>query len=412
MRDCRLNLIISMLVVLSCCNGTNAFYTSDDDVFNVLFGRFPTPSPSIADTMPPTSIPSKSPTKSPTLGRSRLIETGIPSYSPTGIPSYSPTRIPSYSPTRDTTTTNPTTMMVHNKITERPSTAPSNVRMTPVPTELKSKTNQPTTPKTSSSPTSSGSLCSANNGSFGIVTSERRIVQYYYRVEYILESDITEILTDIERSILGIILNETSIFPKCYKSLVSIEGNGLQENKIVGMSSAPTDRVLSFCDNACTIVEGRMTMYISSTQSRRKLSVVDDGMNEILVTLKDSMSDGDLNSANSNIIRVAYVDPDDKSIYTINPELEGKGDEKSDVPVQRSIPAYGYALVATSATLVVLAAVIAIRSRRRQNYTEEEKENDDDEDPISLQDDGSTGCVDASTLTTDRIFMVWKNMNR
>jgi hypothetical protein len=75
------------------------------------------------------------------------------------------------------------------------------------------------------------------------------------------------------------------------------------------------------------------------------------------------------------------------------------------------MPAYGYALLATSATLVVVVSAIAIRNRSQDN-TDNDEESYDDENPISLEDDGSTGCLDASAATSDRIFMIWKHMNR
>lgn len=405
MKVCQLKSIISVLLVLTCSKGTTASRTSDDDFFNVLLGgRFSSVSPSIVETMVPTSTPSKSPTRAPTVGRSRFIETESPSF----FPSRDATTA---NPTADPTT-NPTTK-VHNITTERPSNHPTEVRNTPTPTEYFRKTDHPTASTISSSPTSSRFECNANNGSFGIVTSDRRIVQYYYKLEYIPGADIAGILSDIERSISSIILNETRLFPQCNSS-TSVEGNVQQEKKIVGMSSVPADRVLSYCENSCAIVEGRMTMYISPSQSRRKLSLADDGVNEILFTLKNSMSDGDLNSANSDIVRLTYLEPDDMSIFIDDLGSEKENKEKSDLPVQRSIPAYGYALLATSATLVVVASAIAIRSRSQKFIEEEEdeEENDDDEDPISLEDDGSTGCLDASAATSDRIFMIWKNMNR
>lgn len=393
----RLNPIILILVFLV-CSRTNASHTSDDDLFNVLFGTIPTQSPSVADTMPPTLTPSKSSTGAPTIGRSRLYGT----------------ESPSSVPTKDITTSYPTaspTSIVH-KITESPSTHPTEVRSTPSPTHNVKKTTEAPTANNniSLSPTSSRNECNLSNGSFGIVTSEKRIVQYYYKVEYIPGANVAGILSDLERSISSIVLRETGIFPQC-NSWTSIKGNTPQEQKIVGMSSAPADRVLSYCENACAIVEGRMTIYVSSSQSRRKLSVVDDGVNEILLTMKNSMLDGDLNSANSDILRVTYLESNDASIITDNPGFESEDSEKSDVPGQKNIPAYGYALLATSATLVVVVSAIAIRNRSQDN-TDNDEESYDDEDPISLEDDGSTGCLDASAATSDRIFTIWKNMNR
>jgi hypothetical protein len=247
------------------------------------------------------------------------------------------------------------------------------------------------------------------------VTSEKRVVNYYYQLEHKSGAEVAEIITDLERSISSVILRKTRFFPEC-NGRTSDEEN-VDEQIIVGMSTLPTDRVLSFCGDSCAIIEGRLTVYISPSQARRtrsrmrQLSSVDEAVDEILSSVKNSMSDGELNSANPNIVRVTYLEPGDGSILT--GDVESENDKPSDTPAQKSIPAYGYALLATSATLVVVASAIAIRNRNTKNLEkEEEDENDvDEEDAISLEDDGSTGCLDMSTTTSDRVFIIWKNMN-
>lgn len=404
----------------------NSSHVSDDDLWDILFGKpkVPTKSPSTFVTNnSPTVSPQKNPPLVPTKSPTRVITSNSPTVSPQKSPTKAPTSIgrsngdntgfPSLSPTvnQDITTLMPT---IHQKITNNPSADINRERLTLSPTKDVSATKQPTTRQgfPSPSPSPSKAECVMNNGSFGMITSEKRIVPYYYKVEYEGGADITEIMTDLEKSIASVILRETKIFSEC-NDWNPVEEKSIDESKIVGMSSFPADRILSFCDKACAIVEGRLTVYTSSSSSQggRKLSDVNNDIEEVLSAVRNGMNHGDLISANSNILTLTYIEPEDGSLLIDDTESNNEEGEKSDTPVQRGIPAYGYALIATSATLVVLASAVAIRSRTPKYDSDSDSEHGDDEDPISLQDDGSTDCLDTTTNTTERIFRVWRNMH-
>jgi len=248
-------------------------------------------------------------------------------------------------------------------------------------------------------------------------------LQYYYKMTYKSESDPNRLVADLNSDIVNAIITNTNLFPGC-NAAQNLESR-VDTDQVVGISSSPDDRINSFCDGECVVVEGRLALYLSS-EDRRHLSIADDEIEDVQSSIEDAISNGELLTANPNILTLTYLEPGDASIVNEDTDagLTPSGERFKEKPVGGDVPKYGYALLATSATMSI--AVIAVAVERRRNgkdldNTESDHEalsprkrssgsSSDEENLMELADDGSSSFFDKSGIS--KLFMAWKDMNK
>lgn len=158
----------------------------------------------------------------------------------------------------------------------------------------------------------------SSSGFYGDNTLSHNMTSEYYRYEYQMEykqnSDVNEILRDLEREISNSILASTSIFGECSSQrprflLRSKSTTRKASQNIIGLSSSPRDIITSgnchemiLSDSACGVVKGILTLYYEGNQSRR-LDAIDD----ISRAIEDGMGNGSLALSNDNIINLDYL---------------------------------------------------------------------------------------------------------
>ena len=346
----------------------------DDDTFNFL--EPPTQAPFqpatiISDTETPTEMPVI--TTSPTV-RITSAPTASPTAKPTANPTAGPTRAPAKRPTKS-------------------------------PAERDPRENDDS--------------CQIVNGFLGQATSEtseKVIIQYYYKMEYIAGQNGADLIAGLEDSITDLIVKMASLFPGCNSvpdgtRTVRRE----EESQVVGISSKPDDESKSACGENCVVVDGRLSVFLAT---RRRLGSVDVS-NEILEAMENAMINGDLKSTNAGIEMLTYLPSIDMNLAS---DGDAEGTENlggNGEPVGRGMPTYGYVVIASVVTTVVAGLAVTHRYRKNRFKPEEAlspREDDgisiyDDEEPISLRDDGSTSFLNMSGATADIVFASWKKDN-
>ena len=402
---------------------TATSHTTDDDLFKGtgVFGTDnPTKSPTLtaSHTAQPTLKPSPRPTTSPTTSP-RPSPTTSPTPSPTTSPTTSPTPSPTPSPTRGPSPI-PTAKPSAKPITLSPS------RNRSVPTKEVLVTTPPASQqKVTKSPTNSPTeFCKlSGNAIFGSQTSDKIILQYYYKMTYKSVSDPNSLVADLDSDIVNAIITNSNLFPGCNaaQNLESRVGTG----QVIGISSSPNDRINSFCNGECVVVEGRLALYLSP-EDRRRISIADDEIEDVQFSIKDAISNGELLAANPDILTLTYLEPGDPLIEKddFDAGMGPSGERFQEKPVGGDIPTYGYALLATSATMSIAVIGVAVRRRRNGNNidnTASDREalsprkglsgsSSDEEHLMALADDGSSIFLDTSGIS--KLFMAWKDMNR
>lgn len=178
------------------------------------------------------------------------------------------------------------------------------------------------------------------------------------------ESLPNRLVAALDSDIVNAIITNTYLFPGC-NAAQNLESR-VGTDQVIGISSSPDDRINSFCDGECVVVEGRLALYLSS-EDRRRISIADDEIEDIQSSIKYAISNGELLAANPDILTLTYLEPGDASIVKddIDAGLGPSGERFPEKPVGGDVPTYGYALLATSATMSI--AVIAVAVKRRRN---------------------------------------------
>lgn len=341
-------------------NGTNATHSSDDDILNTS-----------------NDFDTDSPTDSPTLVYPAPSKTPIPSPSKSSAqPSAIPTKMVTLSPSKSPT-----------------------IRTIPTEEVL---------------PTESCEFSSS--GLYGSQTSDKITLQYYYQMTYNSESDPRDLIADLDSEIANVSVKNTNMFPECNTAQNFDDGGEIY--RIVGISSSPSDKINSYCDGSCVVVDGRLTLYLSAEESRY-LSTLDGDIQDMTKSsIKDAMSNGELNLANPNILSLTYVEPSDSSIQLEGEDegLESNEEKSKGAPVGGDIPVYSYALLATAATVSLAVLAIAVKRRKKNdNGSSEESDHESlsprkmEEDLSSLADDGSSSFFDRSG--TSKLYLAWKDLS-
>ena len=329
----------------------------------------------------------------------------------TNSPSNSPTLIPDH-------TTQPSVKASPDP-SKTPTPSPSNSAQ-PLVIPTKEPTLNPSKSPTTRrhTPTNEFSPCELrSSGLYGSESSEKIIVQYYYQMTYLPESDLEDLITDLDGEIANVGVKNTNMFPECNASQ-NQESSG-EISRIVGISSSPNDKISSYCDGLCAVVEGRLTLYLFS--NTRYLSIADDDVIELVIdmksSIKDAMSNGELNSANSNILTLTYLDPSDSSIDIEDAGLAVNEKKSKGKHAGGGIPTYSYGFLTATATLSLAVVAFAVK-RRKHNADDSVNESDHEalsprkmeDNPNSLADDGSSSFFDRSG--TSKLFLAWKDLNR
>jgi len=144
-------------------------------------------------------------------------------------------------------------------------------------------------------------LTNLETGTFGFMSDKSVEIEYAYELEYKSDStdDLSTIQFDLENAI-----NEEAI--------PILMGDSDATSSVIGVSSNPADQVLQSVEcsqksdgNDCVLVTGTMTVYLDESDSDSSLG--EGKEEELLTALEESMSNGELNSSNDNIIDVRYV---------------------------------------------------------------------------------------------------------
>jgi len=201
-------------------------------------------------------------------------------------------------------------------------------------------------------------------------------VQYYYKMEYKSGSVLKAIMAALEHSITNTIVNASGFFPNCGSSSSSANSN--VDNTVIGITSDPLDRVNSSCGDTCVIVAGRLTLFVSPT-TRRRLRMGSTEIEHSLTIIQNAMKSGEL-SNKPDIISLTYLPPNDPSIVIGGDEelisTAGATDGDESSPVTRGIPSYGYAMIASAATILLVAMAVAARRRKTEDDRSEEEEEE------------------------------------
>jgi hypothetical protein len=216
-------------------------------------------------------------------------------------------------------------------------------------------------------PTSSSSKenCEISNGSYGSESGTRVLVRYFYRMHYKNVTALNDAILDLEDAITTMIFS--GMFPRCSETRRTRRN---EEKSIVGISSAPDDKLISNCGDTCAIVEGRLSLYLASSKRRRLSAVEDQHANDILKSTENAMNNGDLLSANDNIVSLEYLPPTDSAIiYDDEAEAaQNMGDrENKGVPVAgRGLPTYMFAFFGLALSIIVVSAAFVTKRRMKQ----------------------------------------------
>ncbi|GFH53239.1 hypothetical protein CTEN210_09715 [Chaetoceros tenuissimus] len=336
----------------------------DDDRSSILLTNSPTDVPSSFPSQKPSSMPTKSPTKLPT------ISTESPSHGPSFTPSIS-----TQSPTSE-----PTFVATKQPIVDR------NQIITESPTEIKVEP------------------CELNGDVFGVETNEKMTIKYFYKMIYKENADVNEPIMDLDTAISNVVVNDAGFFSSCQSYN---EADVSFDSKVVGITSLPMDQFSSFCGASCSIVEGRLGLFISSSEERRL--EVNDYENNALAAIEKSMDGDELLQVNENIVELVYLDPNDPEILGGSTESEDEPiGQTADKPVGGGLPTYMTALMVSSATIVIAAMVYAFQRKGTKGEEDDDAvvENSYDDssregpkgDSLDLQDDCSTSFFDLSLL--------------
>lgn len=333
----------------------------DDDSASILLTNSPTDAPSPFPSHKPSSMPTKSPTKLPTISTE----------SPSHGPSFTPSKLTQNPTSEPTLTTTKQPILDRNQIT---STAPTKAQEEP---------------------------CELNGDVFGVETNEKMTIKYFYKMIYKENANVNGPIMDLDTALSNVVVNGAGFFSSC-QSYNDSDVNF--DSKVVGITSLPMDQFSSFCGASCSIVEGRLGLFISSEQRRLGENVYE---NKALTAIEKSMDGDELLQVNENIVELVYLDPNDPEILGGSTESEDEPiGQTADKPVGGGLPTYMTALMVSSATIVIAAMVYAFRRKGTKEEDDAVVENSYDDssregpkgDSLDLQDDCSTSFFDLSLL--------------
>jgi hypothetical protein len=189
-------------------------------------------------------------------------------------------------------------------------------------------------------------------------------------MEYRARSTIQTMMTDLEHSITEAIVTSSGLFPNCEIG-----------NNVVGITSDPSDQVNSNCGDTCVIVEGRLTLFLASSNKRR-LRLGHTESETTLSTIENGMERGEFQALYPDIVSLDYLLPNDASI--VNDEgkdkpSSGSTEDSDKSPATRGVPSYGYAMIASAATVIIAVMAVSGRCRRIYTDTQEDEEGEDDD---------------------------------
>ena len=202
-------------------------------------------------------------------------------------------------------------------------------------------------------------------------------------MEYEPASDANQIISNLELAITEVIVENTSVFG-CSTN-TSRYLNDMSDGEIVGISSKPPDLKLdSDCGNNCVIVEGRLSIYIASSPTRR-LNTRDE-VTSMFLALENAMDNGDLLATNQDIISLSYLHPNDPALIVEDNDDEGVvnlSDNKNDTRAGNELPLYGIGMIISASTVVLVVMAFYIQRRRRTRGKDEDGDEDSDHEPLS-----------------------------
>ncbi len=280
---------------------------------------------------------------------------------------------------------------------------------------------------------------------------------------------LAETIEDVEEAITVMILADTDLLPACSGGEGIRLRRRIQETNIVGISSSPDDKIISYCGDTCATIEGRLTLYLESAPGTRKQrslasSELEGYATDILQSMESAMgSDGELSSANDNIISLEYLPPSEDGIIIIADDdgtAANTGDRgnRGVSMAGREIPTYMFAFFVVLALSIIVVVTMHIMKRRIRNKYGDEYSDDEEfefsdpefgqntiqripvrtatiintngrvlpntlnpdesistsylsryEEPSSLNDDGSISFMDTSGMTKKSTESTWNN---
>lgn len=313
------------------------------------------PGPSLSSS---TSSPSVSSSLTPSVAPTSKSDS--PSRAKSSIPSvYTTSRFPSNAPSVNQRTEKPSFLNSPNPSAAEKDGNPTDVSLNPS-SDLVASSAHPTvyqepmsvstspsssdryqispkpslkTPYPSYTPTTNmnSDICEIRNMTIGNMIGNSVIIKYTYEVTYNSTSNISELMSNVERSVMNGLL---PIVDGC-------EGVRQSSNSIVGISGEPDDTILSDpCSsidgsNACKRIESRMTFFFTDSESFDALDILD--------RIKIIFDSGEVEGRGKEIIRLQY--------YT-NEIIGGSGpvsDTNDDELQQKSVgkvPFYAWFLIA------------------------------------------------------------------
>jgi hypothetical protein len=305
-----------------------------------------TPSPSVSSSLKPSLAPT-SKSDSPSRGKSSIPTVYATSRFPSNAPSVKqstekPSFMNSPNPSTAETDGNPTVVSstpssspvassAHPTVYQEPmsvSTTPSSSDRYQISPKPSLKTLYPSyTPTTNMN----SDLCEIRNMTIGNMIGNSSIIKYTYEVIYNSTSNISELMSNVERSVMNGLL---PIVDSC-------EGVRLSSNSIVGMSADPDDTILpdpcSSVDgsNTCKRIESRMTFFYIDSESFDALDILD--------RIKLILDSGEVEGRGNEIIRLQYVT--NELIGGSGPVSDTNDDELQQKSVGK-VPFYAWFLIA------------------------------------------------------------------
>jgi hypothetical protein len=165
----------------------------------------------------------------------------------------------------------------------------------------------------------------------GNMMGNSSIIKYTYEVTYNSTSNISELMSNVERSVMN------GLLPIVH----SCEGVRLSSNSIVGMSGEPDDTILpdpcSSVDgsNTCKRIESRMTFFYSDSRSFDALDILD--------RIKLILDSGEVEGRGNEIIRLQYVT---NELIGGSGSVSDTNDDKLQQKSDGKVPFYAWFLIA------------------------------------------------------------------
>jgi len=319
--------LIAAIISLSAQQASSAFVVTSNSSARKLPSSHSNVSPerntNDAGALVPVPPSQDSPTASPSVSPI-LFPTSTPTVSPTASPTVSPTTLPTVSPTK-------------------------------------------------------GACASNGDGSFGGTSGSEVSVTYNFEMVTAANGSASDALKNLEASIANLILSSTLECDVENRRNLKI---GLAQRKrhleIAGLSSKPDDVVtanqctISTSNEICSVVEGKMTLYVSNNGETYETAVLDE--------IKRGMgTDGELVSSDDSITELIFFTPATGAIVPpANQTSENNGDGNAP-------KANGSLSVAGSVAGAVCAFIIAGFFTGRRMMTKKEDGDIDDAEGTDVE---------------------------